>query len=61
MPAFRGRINESQARQLTAYVRSLSGQAREAAAPSRQDHYKTTGPENSMDRQTPGHAKSPTQ
>jgi cytochrome c oxidase cbb3-type subunit 3 len=61
MPAFRGRISESQVRQLAAYVRSLSGQAREQAAPSRAEHYKTTGPENSMDRQTPEKAKSPTQ
>lgn len=53
MPAFRGRINETQARQLTAYVRSMSGQARESAAPSRDDHMKTTAPENSVDRQMP--------
>lgn len=53
MPAFRGRINQTQAEQLTAYVRSLNGQAREDAATSRSDHLKGTLPENSSDRETP--------
>lgn len=53
MPAFRGRINQTQAEQLTAYVRSLSGQAREDAATSRSDDFKGTLPENSSDRETP--------
>jgi len=53
MPAFRGRITEVQARQLTAYVRSLSGQARAAAATSRDDHLKTGNGENSIERGTP--------
>jgi cytochrome c oxidase cbb3-type subunit 3 len=53
MPAFRGRITETQARQLTAYVRSLSGQASRGAATSRDDHMKTSAPENSAERAKP--------
>jgi len=53
MPAFRGRITDIQARQLAAYVRSLSGQANRNAATSRDDHMKTNSPENSTERKTP--------
>ena len=53
MPAYRGRVTESQAEQMTAYVRSLSGQADKNAATSRDDHMKTSPGESSMDRETP--------
>jgi cytochrome c oxidase cbb3-type subunit 3 len=59
MPAYRGRITETQARQLAAYVRSLSGQAASDAAPSRDDHLKSSAAENSLDRETPALDRKP--
>ena len=53
MPAFRKRITEDQARQIAAYVRSLSGQAPQNAATSRSEHMKTAPAENSVERLTP--------
>jgi len=38
MPSFRGRVPDYQVWQLTAYVRSMSGQSPKDAAPSRDDH-----------------------
>lgn len=53
MPSFRGRITEDQVWQLVAYVRSLSGQAPKAAAPSRSDGLSATPAENQRARMTP--------
>jgi len=49
MPAFRGRIAEDQAWQLVAYVRSMSGYARQDAAPGRSDALYPGEPENRRD------------
>jgi cytochrome c oxidase cbb3-type subunit III len=38
MPSFRGRVPDYQVWQLSAYVRSMSGQSPKDAAPSRDDH-----------------------
>jgi cytochrome c oxidase cbb3-type subunit 3 len=53
MPAFRGRISQTQAWQLVAYVRSLSGQASKAASPSRSDSLQVKEAEQSQPRQPP--------
>lgn len=53
MPPFRERLTDAQARQLTAYVRSLSGQAGKNASPARDDHMRAGSPENSQRRVTP--------
>lgn len=53
MPSFRGRIPEEQAWQLVAYVRSMSGLASRAAAPSRADGIAASPPENTRARLTP--------
>jgi cytochrome c oxidase cbb3-type subunit 3 len=53
MPSFRGRITEEQVWQLVAYVRSLSGQAPKAAAPSRSDGLSAAPAENQRARMTP--------
>lgn len=50
MPAFKGRINEDQAWQLVAYVRSMSGWARKDAAPGRSDSLYPGEPENMRDK-----------
>jgi cytochrome c oxidase cbb3-type subunit III len=50
MPSFRGRINEDQAWQLVAYVRSMSGWARKDAAPGRNDSLYPGEPENFRDK-----------
>jgi len=49
MPAFRGKITEDQAWQLTAYVRSMSGLLRMDVAPGRADSISATVPENLRD------------
>ena len=46
MPLFGGKIASYQVWQLVAYVRSMSGLASSAAAPGREDHMKTSAPEN---------------
>jgi cytochrome c oxidase cbb3-type subunit 3 len=53
MPSFRNKIVESQAWQLTAYVRSMAGLGTSGAAPARDDHLKGAIPPNSMPAQTP--------
>jgi cytochrome c oxidase cbb3-type subunit 3 len=53
MPSFRGRIPEDQAWQLVAYVRSMSGLAPKAAAPSRADGIAASPAENQRARMTP--------
>ena len=50
MPSFKGRINEDQAWQLVAYVRSMSGWARKDAAPGRNDSLYPGDPENVRDK-----------
>ncbi len=59
MPSFRGKIPATQAWQLAAYVRSLSGQIAIDAAPQRNDHMKSNPPENSVDPVKPRDAGSP--
>ena len=53
MPSFRGRIPEEQAWQLVAYVRSMSGLASKAAAPSRADGIAASPAENQRAPLTP--------
>jgi len=53
MPAFGGRVNETQAWQLAAYVRSLSGLVPKDAAPSRNDSMTGHPAENQTDPQKP--------
>jgi len=53
MPAFGGRIPEDQVWQLVAYVRSLSGQLRQDAAPSRADGLAGAPPENTRPEMKP--------
>jgi mono/diheme cytochrome c family protein len=53
MPAFAGRISPTQAWQLAAYVRSLSGQASKAASPSRSDSLQVKEAEQSQPRRPP--------
>jgi mono/diheme cytochrome c family protein len=54
MPSFEGRIPESQAWQIAAYVRSMSGLLRTDVAPSRADTLSTGSPESQRDRLLPG-------
>jgi cytochrome c oxidase cbb3-type subunit III len=53
MPSFGGRIPENQVWQLVAYVRSLSGQVAQNAAPSRSDALMTKPAESRMDKGKP--------
>ena len=53
MPAFGGRINEAQAWQLAAYVRSLAGLVPKDAATSRNDELTGRPAENRTDPQRP--------
>ena len=53
MPSFRGRITEDQVWQLVAYVRSMSGLAPKAAAPSRADGISASPAENQREPLTP--------
>jgi cytochrome c oxidase cbb3-type subunit 3 len=53
MPAFGGHIPNDQVWQLVAYVRSMSGQVREDAAPSRSDEFQTAPPEGRREKETP--------
>jgi cytochrome c oxidase cbb3-type subunit III len=61
MPAYGRRITEHQAWELTAYVRSMSGQVSQSAAPGRADHSRTAPPPNRIDPVQPkntGESKS---
>ena len=52
MPSFRGRIPTQQVWQLTAYVRSLSGQLHKDVAPGRSDHMKLSpSPQSTQEEQ----------
>ena len=53
MPSFRGLIPETQAWQIAAYVRSLSGQLRQDVAPQRADHMLANQPPATTVRQEP--------
>ena len=53
MPSWQGKIPDAQVWQLVAYVQSLSGQAPQAAMPSRSDHMRAATPENNRPAQTP--------
>jgi cytochrome c oxidase cbb3-type subunit III len=53
MPAFGGHIPNEQVWQLVAYVRSMSGQVREDAAPSRSDEFQTAPPEGRREKAAP--------
>jgi cytochrome c oxidase cbb3-type subunit 3 len=51
MPSFRGRVPDFQVWQLSAYVRSMSGQSPKDAAPSRDDHMQGKPSESSTKRE----------
>jgi cytochrome c oxidase cbb3-type subunit III len=53
MPRFAGRIPDDQLRQITAYVRSISGQLQTDVAPSRADTLSSGEPEARRERETP--------
>jgi cytochrome c oxidase cbb3-type subunit 3 len=53
MPSWRNKIADAQVWQLVAYVQSMSGQAPQAAMPSRSDHMRASTPENARRAQTP--------
>ena len=59
MPAWGGRIPESEVWELVAYVRSMSGQANKIASPSRSDQLQTTIPENRVEKAAPKNAATP--
>jgi cytochrome c oxidase cbb3-type subunit III len=46
MPSFHDRVPDSQIWQLAAYIRSMSGQVRKDAAPTRDDHLQGKPPES---------------
>jgi cytochrome c oxidase cbb3-type subunit III len=56
MPAFGGHLTNEQVWQLVAYVRSMSGQVREDAAPSRSDEFQTAPPEGRREQEKPKNA-----
>ena len=59
MPSFQGRIPDYQVWQIVAYVRSLSGQARQDAAPGRGEEMKNAEPPNSAGQQKPKNSFQP--
>jgi cytochrome c oxidase cbb3-type subunit 3 len=59
MPSFMGRVPEYQIWQLAAYVRSMSGQAKQDAALGRDDHMKNSPPPNSTDPAKPQNSSVP--
>ena len=59
MPSFMGKMPDYQAWELSAYVRSMSGQVPSAAAPGRNDDMQGPTPENSVDPVQPKNAKGP--
>lgn len=61
MPSFRGKIPDSQVWQIVAYVRSLSGMAPKAAAPSRSDHMSAKPSEQEMPKKKPIDSSRPPQ
>jgi cytochrome c oxidase cbb3-type subunit III len=59
MPSFRGKIPDYQVWQLSAYVRSMSGQAPSDAAPGRSDDMNSTKPEQSKGKEEPKSGGAP--
>lgn len=53
MPAWRGKLTDSQAWQLSAYIRALSGNVRKDAAPSRREGMAATPPMTQLPKQPP--------
>ena len=53
MPAFGGHLTNDQVWQLVAYVRSMSGQVRTDAAPSRSDEFQSAPPEGRREEEQP--------
>jgi cytochrome c oxidase cbb3-type subunit 3 len=53
MPAWRGKLTDQQAWQLSAYIRALSGNVSKAAAPSRRDAMAATPPLTQVPEQEP--------
>lgn len=53
MPSFGGHMSEDQAWQITAYVRSMSGQLDKDVAPGRSDTLQVGEPESMRDREKP--------
>jgi cytochrome c oxidase cbb3-type subunit 3 len=60
MPSFRGRIPDYEIWELTAYVRSLSGQSSSNAASGREEHMTAELPPNSMPKATTQKVPEPT-
>lgn len=59
MPSFRDRVPDFQIWQLTAYVRSMSGQVSKDAAPSRDDHLQGKPPESETKQEPIRHTPPP--
>lgn len=53
MPAWRGKLTDQQAWQLSAYIRALSGNVRKDAAPSRREGMTATPPPTRIPKQPP--------
>jgi cytochrome c oxidase cbb3-type subunit 3 len=61
MPAWRGKLTDEQAWQLSAYIRALSGNVRKDAAPSRRDAMAATPPLTQIPEQPPRNGDSSAQ
>jgi len=61
MPSWRGKIPDYQVWEIVAYVRSLSGQVPQDAAPGRDDSMEGKPPENSMPKEKPKDSSAPPQ
>jgi cytochrome c oxidase cbb3-type subunit 3 len=59
MPSWRNKITDAQVWQIVAYVQSMSGQAPQAAMPSRSDHMRYSTPENARRAETPVRTGAP--
>jgi cytochrome c oxidase cbb3-type subunit 3 len=59
MPSFRGKISDYQVWELSAYVRSLSGQVRKDVAPGRSDDMNVHRSEQRVERKTPQQSTIP--
>jgi cytochrome c oxidase cbb3-type subunit 3 len=59
MPSYRGKISDYQVWELSAYVRSLSGQVRKDVAPGRSDDMNVHRSEQRVERKTPQQSAVP--
>jgi cytochrome c oxidase cbb3-type subunit 3 len=59
MPSFRGKISDYQVWEISAYVRSLSGQVRKDVAPGRSDDMNVHRSEQRVERKTPQQSAVP--